>query len=131
VARRPLTFVDLAEPGALARMSADSRLFAGEYDIAQLWSRALFEYPLVRLDGILYPARHDQTRVSIAVFDRAEGIELADRQNWYEDDGLEGASLRLQLGEILDHYGFRLIETVARTQKKGPGRSTQASFAFD
>ncbi len=131
VARRPLTFVDLAEPGGLARANADSRLFAGDYDIAQLWSRAFYEYPLVRLDGILYPARHDQTRVSIAVFDRAEGIELTDRQSWYEDSGQEGKSLRLMLGDILDHYGFRLIETVARPQKKGPGRSTQSSFTFD
>jgi len=131
VARRPLTFVDLAEPGAMARASADSRLFAGDYDIAQLWSRAFYEYPLVRLDGILYPARHDQTRVSIAVLDRAEGIELLDRQSWYEDEGEEGKSLRSKLGEILDHNGFRLIGTVARPQKKGPGRSAQASFAFD
>src|SRR6202140_5254686 len=37
-ARRPLRFVDLTEPGALARVGADSRLLAGDYDIAQLWS---------------------------------------------------------------------------------------------
>lgn len=131
MARRRLSFVDLAESGALARLSADSRLFAGDYDIAQLWSRAFYEYPLMKLDGILYPARHDQTRVSIAVFDRAEGIELIDWHRWYEDEGHEGRSLRSRLGDILDHYGFRLIETVARPQKKGPGRSTQSSLPFE
>lgn len=45
MARHRLVFVDLAAPGALARLSADSRLFAGDYDTAQLWSRAFYECP--------------------------------------------------------------------------------------
>ncbi len=69
--------------------------------------------------------------MSIAVFDRAEGIEVIDCQSWYEDYGHEGKFLRSTLGAILDHYGFRLIETVGRPQKKGPGRSEQGSFTFD
>ena len=130
VARQRLMFVDLAAPGALARLSADSRLFAGDYDTAQLWSRAFYECPLPKLEGILYPARHDQTRTSIAIFDRAEGIEVVDCRHWYDDRDDEGSSLRPMLGAILDHYGFQLIETVARPQRKGPGRSAQARL-FD
>jgi hypothetical protein len=75
-------------------VSADSRLFAGDYDTAQLWSRALYECPLPRLDGIIYPARNDQTRTSIAIFDRAEGIELAEQHPWYDDREDEDSSLR-------------------------------------
>jgi len=37
IARRPLVFVDLAASGALARLGADGRLFAGDYEIAQNW----------------------------------------------------------------------------------------------
>jgi hypothetical protein len=128
--RHRLLLVDIAAPAALARISADSRLFSGDYDVAQQWSRAFYEYPLPRLDGILYPARHDQTRTSIAVFDRAEGIELVERHRWYDDSDNEGTSMRSVLGAILDHYGFRLIETVSRPRRKGPGRSTQAHL-FD
>ena len=128
--RNRLGLVDLAAPGALAHLSADSRLFAADYEIAQLWSRAFYEYPLARLDGLLYPARHDHTRTSIAIFDRAEGIELVERHHWYDDSDDEGRSMRPLLGSILDHYGFRLIETVKRPPRKGPGRSAQASL-FD
>jgi len=79
---------------------------------------------------MIYPARHDQTRTSIAVFDRAEGIESIEQHPWYDDRDDEGNSLRPLLGAILDHYGFRLTETIARPQRKGPGRSRQARL-FD
>jgi RES domain len=129
-ARRPLRFVDLTEPGALARVGADSRLFAGDYDIAQLWSRSFYDCPLPLLDGLLYPARHDHTRTSAAIFDRAEGLDIVERRRWYDDGDNEANSIRPLLGAILDHYGFRIIETVARPRRKGPRRSLQASL-FD
>ena len=129
-ARLPLNLVDLAQPGALARLSADARLFAGDYGTAQLWSRAFYEWPLPNMDGILYPARHDHTRLAIAVFDRAEGIHLVESHPWY-DDGDEASSSRPMLGAILDHYGFRLIETITRPQRKGPGRAGQPGLFDD
>jgi len=54
-ATRPLNLIDLTQSGALARMGADSRLFAGDYSIAQLWSSAFHEHP-AQADGLFYPA---------------------------------------------------------------------------
>jgi hypothetical protein len=44
-ATRPLNSIDLTQSGALARIGADARLFAGDHSIAHLWSNALHEYP--------------------------------------------------------------------------------------
>ncbi|MBI2920220.1 MAG: RES family NAD+ phosphorylase [Planctomycetes bacterium] len=67
--RRPLRLVDLAGPG-LVSLGADARLGAGDYRIAQKWSRAIYEHP-ARPDGLLYPARHDPSRIAVAIFDLA------------------------------------------------------------
>jgi hypothetical protein len=67
---RPLVLVDLTGPG-LAKLGADARLFAGEYDIARQWALALFRHPS-RPDGIYYPSRHDPARACVAIFDRAQ-----------------------------------------------------------
>src|SRR5580698_9956045 len=40
----PLVLVDLASTGCLARIGADSGLFAGERAVAQRWSRAIYEH---------------------------------------------------------------------------------------
>jgi hypothetical protein len=72
---RSLILVDLFASGCLARLGADSRLFAGERSIAQTWSRAIYEHPVIRADGILYPARHNHERQAAAIFDRAPGLE--------------------------------------------------------
>jgi hypothetical protein len=130
--RSPLTVIDLTLSGALARAGADSRIFAGGYDVSQRWSRAFYAYERCRVQGLMYPARHDPTRFSLAIFEGAEGIRELDRRPWYDDGADEKNSLRPLLGLILEHYRFSLVETVARPQRKGPGRAPQqARFPFD
>lgn len=58
---RVLRLVDLTLSGALMRMGADARLFSGEREAAQLWSKALHDYPAMA-DGLLYPSRLDPVR---------------------------------------------------------------------
>ena len=67
--RRRLRLVDLTGEG-LSRMGADDRLCSGDYRVAQRWSRAIYAHPS-HADGILYRARHDPSRFSAAIFDRA------------------------------------------------------------
>jgi RES domain len=119
-ARRPLRLVDLAASGSLARIGADSRLFAGEHSAAQSWSRAFYEDPLAVPDGILYPARHDPSRIALAIFDRAPTINALDSLSWHDS-----GPLRPLLGSILDHYGFEVVETVLMPERKKPGRATE------
>lgn len=67
---RPLGVVDLSGSG-LANIHADARLTAGDdYGLSQRWARKLFDHPQ-RPDGVLYRSRHDQSRLSLALFDRA------------------------------------------------------------
>jgi hypothetical protein len=123
---RPLSLVDLFSPGCLARIGADSRLFAGSRGIARLWSRAIYEHPdHLRVHGILYPARHNHARAAVALFDR-EGLprlELNRSVSWYspEDD------MRSTLAAILDVYEFSIVETDMRPEKKHPGMADKAS----
>lgn len=97
--RRPLRLVDLTGPG-LARLGADERLCSGEHEVAQRWAQALWTHP-AQPDGLLYRARHDPSRHSVAIFDRAS-VELR--------SSLLGGWLDPQhrdlLAEILDAYGF-------------------------
>jgi hypothetical protein len=64
-----ITVIDLTGPG-LANIGADGRLCSGDrYDISQAWSRAIWLHPS-KPHGIYYRARHDQSRTSLALFDR-------------------------------------------------------------
>jgi hypothetical protein len=67
---RSLRVVDLTGPG-LAQIQADARLTAGDnYPLSQRWGRQIFDHRQ-RPDGILYRARHDQSRLSLALVNRA------------------------------------------------------------
>lgn len=116
---RPLQLVDLTGSGSLVRIGADSRLFAADREVAQRWSLAIHHHPL-RPDGILYPARHDPARRAYAIFDRAPGPVIAQIKSWW-DDGPQ----RLLLVDILNHYGFSLIETRFVLERKPPRRAIQ------
>ena len=88
----PLLLVDLVSTGCLARIGADSRLFAGERQVAQRWSRAIFDHPVAKapgIHGILYPARHNHTRQAVAIFNRSQLPQLSINrsQSWYGSDG--------------------------------------------
>jgi hypothetical protein len=117
--KRRLRLLDLTRPGALARIGADSRLFAGEYAVAQRWARAFYTHPYLQLDGILYAARHDPTRFAIAVYERAPEIALVQSTPWHDSAG----TLRALLAQVLDCYGFSLIETISHPEKKLPGKA--------
>jgi hypothetical protein len=58
------------------------------YDVAQALSAALFAHP-VGADGIAYHARHDDTELCYALFDRSagaiteEGREVDLDQDWF------------------------------------------------
>lgn len=100
VALRPLALVDLTGSG-LRRLDADARLFAADHGVARLWGRALWAH-LVQPDGLLFPARHDPSLPSVALFDRArDAVRAGDPQSL-------GTLPLTTLGALLDRYDFSL-----------------------
>jgi hypothetical protein len=101
---QPLTLIDLASSGALARIGADARLFSGSHAIAQRWSSALRDLP-TNPAGLLYPARHDPARNACALYDLPESVFAV------TDVGSLGeARHAVLLGAILDRYRFGFID---------------------
>lgn len=97
---RPLALVDLTGAG-LARLGADGRLGAGDHAVARRWSLACWCHPS-RPDGLLYRARHDPSRFSVALFDRV------------------AASLcPLDRGELLDHRDAALLADILDAYRFG------------
>ena len=101
-ARRPLTLVNLTGPG-LARIGADGRLVTGDYGVAQRWALALWSHPS-KPDGLHYRARHDQSRTSVAIFNRVKHVMRATSMGRLVDRRHEEL-----LADILDTYGFALL----------------------
>ena len=72
-ALRPLRIVRIygrwmAPLGATAEVTASGPA----YDVPQAWSAALYAHPS-KADGIAYYARHDNSELCVALFDRARG----------------------------------------------------------
>src|SRR5664279_4112782 len=124
----PLLLVDLVSPGCLARIGADSRLFAGSRAVARRWSRAIYEHPDLPAHGILYPARHNHTRCAVAIFDRdcMPRLEITRSVSWYSDEEEQ----RSNLAAVLDLYGFSLVETLTQPDKKNPGTASSLQFGL-
>ncbi|GAC1398353.1 MAG: hypothetical protein NVSMB65_16860 [Chloroflexota bacterium] len=102
-AARPLALVDLTGAG-LARIGADGRLCAGDRDtLWQRWALALWQHPAAP-DGLLYPARHDLARTSVALFDRTEPLLTA-----HPTGPLTTSTNAPLLADILEAYGFGLV----------------------
>jgi hypothetical protein len=99
---RALRLIDLCGPG-LATIGADERLCSGEHAVAQQWSLALWQHP-ASADGLCYRARHDPSRTSVALFDRAQSDVRVIRHG-----GLMDAAHRPILAAILDEYGVSLL----------------------
>jgi hypothetical protein len=95
-----LTLVDLSGPG-LSAIGADVRICAGDYRIAQRWSRALWGHPQ-QPDGILYLSRHNPAIVCAAVFDRAP-VAAAEKLGSFL-----GPRLIHKTAALLDAYGVGL-----------------------
>lgn len=100
-----LKLVDLSGSG-LARIGADERLCSGEHDVAQQWALALWQHP-AHVDGIHYRARHDPSRTSVAIFDRA-----ASAVTIVGDGGLLVDPNKTRMAAILDTYQFSLFRSV-------------------
>ena len=102
-ASRSLRLVDLRAEG-LARMGADAELTSGpDYPLAQRWSRALHDHP-AQPDGLIYLARHDPSRSSVALFERVAPLLTSERLG-----APTGPSQTKRLGDILDTYRFGLL----------------------
>jgi hypothetical protein len=99
---RDLRLVDLSGPG-LAHIGADERLCSGDHDMAQQWSLALWRHPAA-IDGLHYRARHDPSRMSVALFDRA-----APAVSVVPDGGLLDDRHQALLAGILEIYQFSLL----------------------
>jgi hypothetical protein len=124
-ATRPLKLIDLMQSGALARIGAESRLFAGDYGAARLWSNALHEHP-AQADGLIYPSRLDPVRQAIVWDqDRAPKLVELSRQGWYAP-----GPQRRPLVEIIEHYKLDLIESHSIAPRKPPARARQEEM-FD
>lgn len=101
-----LQLVDLTGNGA-SLIGATGELCAltdiARVGLAQQWALRLYRHPNSP-DGIFYyRARHDQSRVSIALFDRADGVLTAGcTSNVLED--------KPRLREILRHYRVGILK---------------------
>lgn len=100
---RALRLIDLASSGGTARLSADARLMAGPFDVAQRWARALFQHPIAA-DGLCYSLRHDSGRIGYALFDRARDAVSVTRLGSVADPAHRDALVR-----TLDLYQFGLV----------------------
>ncbi len=101
-ANRLLHLVDLTAQG-LSQLGADGRLTTGDdHRLSQRWARALWDHA-DQPDGLVYRARHDPSKESVAIFDRAsQGLRLRRLRRILDDQA--------RLAQILDHYGFALVE---------------------
>jgi hypothetical protein len=101
-ASRALRLVDLTAQG-LSQLGADGRLTSGDdYGLSRRWAHALWGHP-GQPDGLVYRARHDPSKESVAIFDRANRTVRPRRLRRILDDVA-------RLAEILDRYGFALLE---------------------
>ena len=100
---RDLSVVDLSGAG-LASLGADARLISGSNPLAQRWGAALRGCSPTP-DGIIYPARHDLSKLALALFEHTSNAfttvslgSLLDPPN------------QSQLAEILKAYKFGLVD---------------------
>ena len=83
--RRELRLVPIHGP-SLARLGVTAELASGsDYAASRLWSRALWEHS-DKPDGILYRPRHDDSALSVALYDRAkDGLAIVGDRSLSED----------------------------------------------
>ncbi len=100
---RALSLVDLTGKG-LTLLDADARLLAGDYKIAQQWSKALQDHPS-NPDGIYYRSRHDPSRFCLALYQLPTSsiLQVINTYDFLSDEYLES------LANILDEYQYGII----------------------
>jgi hypothetical protein len=87
----------------LRRIGADASTVHASYDVTWTWSTALHNHP-DQADGIRSRARHDDSGIAIALFDRAR-----DRVETKQCQILADPSMATIVGAWLDRYGVKLI----------------------
>jgi hypothetical protein len=103
ISNRKLSLVDLTGNG-LTLLDADARLFTGNYQIAQQWSKKLQEHP-ENPDGIYYRSRHDPSRFCLALYQLKVGstLQVINTYNFLSQEYSERLAL------ILEEYQYGLI----------------------
>ena len=98
--RRDLRLVPV-HGSSLARLGVTAELATGsDYGSSQLWSCALWEHS-DEPDGILYPSRHDDSALCVALYDRAkDSVAIVGAHSLAEDPQ--------QLARLLKRYGLGL-----------------------
>jgi hypothetical protein len=98
--RRQLRLVPIYGPG-LARLGVTAELASGsDYAVSQDWSRALWEHT-DEPDGILYRSRHDDSALSVALYNPAkDGLAVVSHERLTEDSR--------QLAALVKKYGLGL-----------------------
>ena len=98
--RRDLRLVPI-HGSSLARLGVTAELATGsDYGGSQLWSCALWEHS-DEPDGILYPSRHDDSALCVALYDRAkDSVAIVGAHSLAEDPQ--------QLARLLKRYGLGL-----------------------
>jgi hypothetical protein len=85
--RRDLKLIRLSGTG-LAPLGATAEVTHGglPYSLPQAWSKSLHSHPCVA-DGIAYTARHDETELCYAIFERSRrGVVEAERRTNLDED---------------------------------------------
>lgn len=102
-ATRDLVFVQLAGAG-LAALGATAEITHGglPYDAPQAWSAALHAHPSAA-DGIAYTARHDDSELCYAIYDRAaDGVVEVDREISLDSDRFWALAEHYDVGRAPD-----------------------------
>jgi len=100
--RRALRLVDLTAEG-LKRLGADDRVATGDdYGLSRRWAHAFWVHP-GQPDGLVYRARHDPSKESVGIFDRAGRTLRFRRLGTLVDD-------EARLALILNRYEFAIVE---------------------
>jgi hypothetical protein len=100
---RELILVRLAGPG-LAAVGATAEITHGgpPYGAAQAWSAALRAHP-IDADGIAYTARHDDSELCYAIYDRAhDAVVEIDRETRLDNDRFWTLAERYDVGRAPD-----------------------------
>ena len=94
----PLQLVDIYGSG-LAKLGADSELSSGRnYQLSRSWSEAIYLHTL-KVDGIRYLSRHDNTRLCWGLFERDYRLKEQNLGNLIDFD-------EEKFLQILDRYEF-------------------------
>jgi hypothetical protein len=110
IAARSLALVNVVQPIQLAALhgsalrahGADASVVHGPYAVTWAWSQALHERPS-EVDGICYRARHDDSGLSVALFERAgRKVEVVHSTN------LLDGTLSREVAEWLERYSLGL-----------------------